>query len=464
MSFSRLTKTKQLQDIILTKQEIFDNSSFAKYNMHMKTHILEELYPVDFRAEDAKKLGSLLKNRRSVVLVGLKRVGISNFLRFFLNHPGVSKLYLEEENHLFITVDLNDLVEREIFPFWILTFKRISDFVAENIQDEDIKKKISQLFLDSIQSQDLFLTIDGIRKSITYLAENGYNPTIFFNRFDRIIDAATHAFFANFQGLIDATDRKLSFVFTSVRPLDTLSSEVFTKHELSVFADTLYIQPAKAKDVKTIYDITAKEYNISLPSEEEKKLLNLVDGYNQYLQFALITLKELNTEPTSSQILEVLLNDERIMLQSEELWESLSSTEQKVLLKILQHENISPEDKEKGEYLFKTGLVTEASTLFSPLFDHFLQEKLITNKKDNHVLELSKKEHVLLSFLEERKNDICEREEIIEAVWPEAESLGVSDWAIDRLVARLRNKLKNQNSTDEIVTVKTRGYKLIDSQ
>lgn len=432
--------------------------------MHMKTHVLEELYPVDFREEDAKKLGSLLKNRRSVVLVGMKRVGISNFLRFFLNHQGISKLYLGEENHIFITVDLNDLVEREVFPFWILTFKRISDFVSENVQDEEIKKKISQLFLDSIQSQDLFLTIDGIRKSIAYLSDNGYKPTIFFNRFDRIIDAATHAFFANFQGLIDATDRNLSFVFTSVRPLDTLSSEVFTKHDLSVFADTLYMQPAKEKDVETIYNITAKEYNISLPELEEKKLLTLVDGYNQYLQFALITLKELATEPNSSQILEVLLNDERIMLSSEELWESLSTIEQKVLLKILQQENISPEDLEKGEYLFKTGLVTENNALFSPLFEHFLKERLTTKKKDAPALELSKKEHTLLSFLENRKNDICEREEIIEAVWPEAESLGVSDWAIDRLVARLRHKLKNQNSTDEIVTVKTRGYKLIDSQ
>ncbi|MBI2599147.1 helix-turn-helix domain-containing protein, partial [Candidatus Curtissbacteria bacterium] len=52
------------------------------------------------------------------------------------------------------------------------------------------------------------------------------------------------------------------------------------------------------------------------------------------------------------------------------------------------------------------------------------------------------------------------REEIIEHVWPEVEELGVSDWTIDRLVARLRMKLKNQKSKYQIVTVKTRGYKL----
>jgi DNA-binding winged helix-turn-helix (wHTH) protein len=46
-------------------------------------------------------------------------------------------------------------------------------------------------------------------------------------------------------------------------------------------------------------------------------------------------------------------------------------------------------------------------------------------------------------------------------VWPEVEELGVSDWAIDRLVARVRNKLKLQKSGFEIQTIKTRGYKLI---
>jgi DNA-binding response OmpR family regulator len=47
-------------------------------------------------------------------------------------------------------------------------------------------------------------------------------------------------------------------------------------------------------------------------------------------------------------------------------------------------------------------------------------------------------------------------------VWPEYEEFGVSDWTIDRLIARLRAKLKQQQSTYTIVTVKTRGYKLVE--
>ena len=73
------------------------------------------------------------------------------------------------------------------------------------------------------------------------------------------------------------------------------------------------------------------------------------------------------------------------------------------------------------------------------------------------------KENILFNYLLDNKGEICEREEIIEIVWPEEEELGVSDWAIDKLIARLRNKLKLQKSNFEIQTVKTRGYKMVES-
>ena len=51
----------------------------------MTSHqIAESVYPVTFRKQDASALGSHLLLRHSVEIVGIKRVGISNFLRFFL--------------------------------------------------------------------------------------------------------------------------------------------------------------------------------------------------------------------------------------------------------------------------------------------------------------------------------------------------------------------------------------------
>ncbi len=428
----------------------------------MNPNLIEKTYPINFREEDAKKLGTNIINRRSVVLTGMLRVGISNFLRFFLNHEGINKKYLDDKKYIIIPVDLNDLVEREIYPFWILTFKRLADKIEDSELPNSIKKQIALYFLDSIQSQDLFLTIDYLRKSLVLLCDEGYLPTIFFLRFDRMKDSITHDFFANFQGLIDSTHERLSYVFTSARPLNHLEPTIFTKQSLLIFSDNLYIKPNKKSDIKTVFESSIKQYNLKLSPEMIKQLLKLVDGHTQYLQFALISLKE-NGNIKPQDLFGFLKTDERISLQSEELWESLSSVEQDILLKIESGKKLTENEIKEGEYLINTGFFDlETLKIFSPIFDSFIKSKAEEKRKEKNNSDFSKKENLLLKFLEENKNEICEREEIIENVWPEAESLGVTDWAIDRLVARVRNKIKDHDKDYEIVTIKTRGYKLID--
>lgn len=431
----------------------------------MESPIIETKYPLTFRAQEAKKLGLHLKDRHSVTLIGMKRVGISNFLRFFLYHKAIVKRYINDGNeHLFISVDLNDLVERELFPFWILTLKRIADTVEKSQLDKKVKKHIELLFLDSMQSQDLFLTIDGVRRALMQLVENNVLPTLFLVRFDRIKDAATPVFFANLEGLKDATHHKLAYVLTSYRDLHGLSPSAFAKVSLPIFSHNIYIKPAGKEDIRIIFKSYQDRFKISLSSKLEQALFDIVDGYVQYLQLALITLHEGKVATKSKEdMLTSLLADERISLQSEELWESLSDDEQTALLKIVQHVKLTADEKENAQYLFDTGFVLEDGRkphIFSPLFAYYVtgREKRLTK---NHLVEFTKKEHALFTFLKEHINEICEREAIIGAVWSEVEDLGVSDWAIDRLVARVRQKLKAQKSHYEIQTVKTRGYKLV---
>ena len=431
----------------------------------MNSHVIEVNYPFNFREDETKKLANAINNRRNVVLTGMKRVGISNFLRYFLYHPGISEKYLKSDKHFFIPVDLNDLVEREIYPFWVLTFKRVSDSVEASNLPPEIQKQVEEYFLDSIQSQDLFLTIENLRKSLVFITENGYLPTIFFLRFDRIKDAITQDFFANFQGLIDATHRKLSYVFTSERTLDYLAPEVFTKQSFFVFADNHFVKPAEKNDTKIIFESSINERHLKLKPELIKELLKYVDGHTQYLLFALIALGEITKPISPEDLFEFLKNDERISLQSEELWESLNSKEQEILLKVAGHEKLNSEEIKNASYLINTGFFEQKTNIiFSPIFEYFVKSKIEEKKKEKSAHELSKKELLLLSFLESNKNNICEREAIIEAVWPEAEEIGVTDWAIDRLIARLRAKMTSQKKNYEIVTVKTRGYKLIERE
>lgn len=433
----------------------------------MENGIIEALYPISFREKDAATLGQHLKNRNSVVLIGIKRVGISNFLRFFLNHKEIVNKYIGDGNsHLFIPVDLNDLVEREVFPFWILTLKRIYDAVETSLMSKQTKKYVEGLFLDSMQSKDTFLTIESVKKSLAKITEENVLPTIFFIRFDRLKEVVTTELFGNLQGLKDAANSKVSYVFTSFRGLTDLAPQVFIKSSISLFARNVYIGPAENKDTKIIFDTYKAKSKLAFPRALESSLFEVVDGYVQYLQLALISFHEVGVRVKNKQdIFDFLSKDERIILQSEELWESLNPTEQGVLFKIEKDQKITPEERKTASYLWDSGFVIEEkskNTIFSPLFGNYLKQRQ-TTKNTTGSVELSKKEHLLFTFLKSKAGTICEREEIIQAVWPEVEEFGISDWAIDRLVARLRVKLKSQNAKFEIQTVKTRGYKMVEN-
>lgn len=434
------------------------------YNTLMDLRVSEASYPLTFRQEDAKKLGEYIKQRHCVNIIGMRRVGISNFLRFFLNHKEVTSTYInKKQKHLFIPVDLNDLVEREIYPFWTLTLKRIVDAAETSSLPEETKKKINSLFLSSIQSQDLFLVVDSIRRALSLIVEKDVYPTIFFLRFDRLEDSFNPTFFDNLKGLHDATHQQLVYVFTSYRSLDTIFPSA--KSALSAFVHPMYASPAKEIDMEAIYEAYKKRYEFSLSPSVEKALFTLVNGNVQYLQLALTLLNEQRSIKiqTEEELLHLLAADERITLESEELWESLSKDERKVLLHVLKKQPVSAGDKAKTLYLWETGFIREekdAPRIFSPLFELYLRQVDGEEQKKHQVVHLTRKEHLLFSLLESRLGEICEREEIIDIVWPEYKEFGVSDWAIDRLVARVRVKLRQQNSPYEIVTVRTRGYKL----
>ena len=80
---------------------------------------------------------------------------------------------------------------------------------------------------------------------------------------------------------------------------------------------------------------------------------------------------------------------------------------------------------------------------------------------DRRIVSLSPKEFLLLAYLHERPSQVCSKDEIGVAVWPEYQE-GVYDYQVENLVRRLRSKLEADPGDPQLlVTVRGRGYKLI---
>lgn len=432
----------------------------------MNRFITEIQYPLHFREHDAQTLGKHILHRHSVELVGMKRVGISNFLRFFLYRHEVVPTYIHTtERHLFIPVDLNDLFEKERAPFWRLTLKRIVDIINQNTDLEEFRDMAEQKY-NSTERTDIFGLVDAIREIMTELVQNEFIPTIFFLRFDRLHDIITRELFRNLQGMVDATNHKLAYVFTSYRELNAIRPDVFDKQSLLSFSHKLYLKPAKDPDMETILDSLRHKYKIALSDTLTQGLISYAGGHVQYLHLMMFLLNESPSLRSyrPQEFFSAALKDERIILQSEELYDALTDHEQQILLKALA-DQISPADAvHDGAYLFHTGYVYENAdqkcAVFNPFFEAYLKEH-IKKQVPASSSTLTKKEQLLYEVLKQKQGDICERDDIIQYVWSECSEIGVSDWAVDRLVSRLRSKLRAVEQNAEIKTIKTRGFMLL---
>jgi DNA-binding response OmpR family regulator len=83
---------------------------------------------------------------------------------------------------------------------------------------------------------------------------------------------------------------------------------------------------------------------------------------------------------------------------------------------------------------------------------------------DRRLLSLSPKEFALLAYLYERRGQVCSKDEIGRAVWPEYHE-GVYDYQIENLVRRLRTRIEPDPADPQLLlTVRGLGYKLVARQ
>jgi DNA-binding response OmpR family regulator len=80
---------------------------------------------------------------------------------------------------------------------------------------------------------------------------------------------------------------------------------------------------------------------------------------------------------------------------------------------------------------------------------------------DRRAIALSPKEFALLAHLYEKRGQVCSKDDIGSAVWPEYHD-GVYDYQIENLVRRLRSRLEPDPADPQLLlTVRGRGYKLV---
>ena len=270
---------------------------------------------------------------------------------------------------------------------------------------------------DRTAVDDELYALDSLLKKKLYENEEKY--TLLFDRFELL--AHQPEISSNLRALRDIYKYKLTYVTATRRSLETHSelAELFYNH-------TLWLGPLSESD--TLWNVTSYAERVGEDWNEAvaQQIYELTRGYPSLLRAVCeahaggtdLELTKLRTHPA-------------IQKRLEEFWS----------------DNPSPTD------IQNTGL----DGLL--LLEHTSPQLLLDPT------QLTEKEFALLEYFQTHPDDVCTKDEIVRAVWPEDHiyERGIRDDSLAQLVRRLRVKIESDPSNPRhILTVPGRGYRFID--
>ncbi len=177
--------------------------------------------------------------------------------------------------------------------------------------------------------------------------------------------------------------------------------------------------------------------------------------------------KMLIDKPDSN--IDELLNSYELEWKLHESWESLGEVNQEIIRKIHFNHDFVLQDRLQTDFLRLTGLVDiQRKVIPSPLFAVYTAKQLqvsavsdpdyiIIGQKVIYLPDLPKQIESILKLLHERKDKLVTREEIGQAIWGESYIDKYSDYAIDKLISQLRQKVQLESGA-KLLTKRGRGY------
>lgn len=233
----------------------------------------------------------------------------------------------------------------------------------------------------------------------------------------------------------------------------------------SIFSNIIYYPLYKYEDVLGFIDYVMERDKISLSADQKEKIARNCEGYFWLVKQVVRAARD---NPKTS--IEDLVHTDGVRLSLEQFYTSLCPSEKEVLQSLIMGKKIQEGDEKHSlEYLQKIGLVKE-NKITIPFITSYIREylpRMSADVKDNTIQinsvsvdsHFSPKEKRAFKALISKKNQIVSRDELAKAIWPVDTEENYSDWAVDRIVARLRDKIEKIGfSKDVIKTLRNKGY------
>jgi hypothetical protein len=314
------------------------------------------------------------------------------------------------------------------------------------------------------------------------------NLVLLCDEFDEPFEQIDGRAFLNLRALKDKYRNQLSYVTSTNRRLSNIRRGRDVDEFVELFEPfTRFLGPMETADVDQLIAWVAEQEGYTFDTEDRAFLHHHAGGHLGLVLAVSRALGEVTGEPVRDAGQDWLIHrqvrsqlDREINVQAEcrKLWDDLTESHQDALMGIVGAEEDI--DARAMDSLRRKGMIrTGADQVFAPVFESFVRRQRLTRRRRQEGVRvdvesgnvwvdgksaptLTDLEYRLLLLLYGRLNQICDKYQIVEAVWGEDYIDEVDDARIDKLLSRLRAKIEPEPRNPRyLITVRGRGYRLV---
>jgi hypothetical protein len=446
--------------------------------MSAKTPIQGHLidHPLTYRQEIVTRVMHTIAAGESCSIVGVASTAKSNLFRFLIR-PDVRQRYLGESwgKYLFLYVDANSLTELSEWGLYELLLRRIVEATEDLKVESQWSKLFNDLYQQAVWPEKRPLARGYLEQGVKNLCQRlGFRLVFLFDEFDKIFRQVDTRFFLSLRALRDEHKYRLSYAVATRDELSRIRENVDECESFyELFSLNTYgLGPYNRADAINMVQRLAARRRVAVTDDDINLSLKVSGRHPGLLRAAFWALCDGKIDK-SDDIYRQLLNNPDIQAECTKIWDSIGGDEQMALADVATGRKLQQLDQGIAQLLRLKGLVMESkvgqAAIFCQLFQDFVNQPEVLATIGIRLDRTSRKvwvkgkavspgltaaEFSLLSYLYERRGEICSKSEL-EALYP-GESQNV-----DALMDQLRKKIESDPRRPKyVITVRGRGFKL----
>jgi hypothetical protein len=445
-------------------------------------------FPMTYRAEQVAEIMRWVAAGESGVVVGGSGTGKSNLTGFLSSRPDAvaPHVTVEPDKYCFLHLDINSLPKLTV-PYFYRGLEQALQDAAEALGPE-VQQAMQQLTERRINWEDAFEVLIFLQKAHRLVIHQAGKKVVWLlDRFDEACRRLEAQPLNSLRSLRDQFKGHLCYVVFTRHPLARLRDpgEIDEFHEI-VAANTCWVGPMNERDARWIARQMAERLNTTFTEAEVTQLIEVTGGLPAFMKLGCSALAEgaLDKGGSAQIWTEQLLARLEFERNCEEIWNDLLPEEQNVLAALTSGANELQVDQNVVAYLEQGGLLIRPApdaehNIFSPILERFISRQrgagpgiLEWDPTTGEVrrggvfldVDLTAHEHRLLSYFQNHPDEICQKDDLMRAVWPDEKWAG-SDDRLAQLIKRLRQKIEpDPGNPTYIQTVRGRGYRFVQPE